>query len=475
METTRIATLHGGAIPLDGALDKLAETLSGHLIRPEDSGYDGARALWNGIFDRRPAVIARCAGTDDVREVVRFATSHELLVAVRGGGHNVAGTASVDGGLVIDLSAMNQVEVDPSLRRAYAGGGATWGDLDAATQIHGLAAPGGVVSVTGIGGLTLGGGIGWLRRKHGLACDNLLAAELVTADGEVLQVDEGSDPELLWGLRGGGGNLGVATRFEYQLHPVGPEVFVAFVLYRAERTVEILRAYRDYTAGLADEVSSFAICGTIPSDEDFPEEIWDEPYVLLMACAACDPEEGERLVRPLRDFGDPLVDLSGPIPYVELQQILDADYPDGMRYYWKSLHLPALTDDMIELVGDWAAHRPSPLSTLDIWQLGGAMGRVPADGTAFGDRSAPYLLGVESNWKDPSHDDANLAWTRECVDAFRHVSTGREYLNFPGFFEDAEATLQSAYGDANYRRLAALKRRLDPDNLFRLHHNVSPY
>ncbi|MBW3665497.1 MAG: FAD-binding oxidoreductase [Actinobacteria bacterium] len=447
-------------------MSELADSLRGKLFRPGGAGYDEARAVWNGMIDRRPALIARCADVSDVQDAVRFAASHGVGIAVRGGGHNVAGTAIADGALVIDLSEMREVHIDPDGRVASAVGGATWADLDAATQAHGLATPGGVVSDTGIGGLTLGGGIGWLRRKHGLTCDNLVGAQVVTADGDVREASTDRDAELLWGLRGGGGGLGVVTRFDYELHPLGPEVFVAFVLYHADRTPDILAAYRDLTADLEDEVSSFAICGTVPDEDDFPQDIWGEPYVLLMACAATDLEAGERLVQPLRDLGDPLVDLSGPMPFVELQQILDADYPDGMRYYWKSLHLPDLSDGVIQLTREWAERRPSDLSTVDIWHLAGQMSRVDADATAFGDRSSPYLLGVEANWQDPAADADNLAWTRDCIDAFRDVSTGREYLNFPGFFEDGDRMRRMAHGDANYQRLAALRDRLDPDGLF---------
>lgn len=464
---TAVTTLDGGSVRLDDAVADLERSLRGQLIGADDPGYDDARTLWNGMLDPTPALIARCADVDDVRRAVRFAADHGTRLAVRGGGHNVAGTATVHDGLVIDLSAMNDVQVDPGRHLARAGGGATWADMDAATQDHDLATPGGVVSDTGIGGLTLGGGIGWLRRKYGLACDNLVGAQLVTADGRVVEVDGDRAPELLWGLRGGGGGLGVVTRFDYRLHPVGPQVFVAFVLYHGDRTSEVLRAYRDHTSGLSDDVSSFAICGTVPEEEDFPEDAWGESYVMLMACAATDLQRGERLVQPLRDLGDPLVDLSGPMPYLELQQVLDADYPAGLRYYWRSLHLPAVSDDVIALTEQWTSRRPSSLSTVDIWHLGGEMGRVPADATAFGDRSAPYLLGIEANWQDPADDDDNLAWARGCTEAFREASTGREYLNFPGFFEGGDETLRTAHGEENYRRLADLRRRVDPDGLFR--------
>ena len=471
---TAMTTVTGEDVRVDGELDALADALAGTLIREGDPDYDQARALWNGMTPRRPAAIARCASTDDVRRVVRLAGERDLLLAVRGGGHNVAGTAGVDGGLVVDLSDMNDVEVDPQSERARAGGGTTFADLDAATQAHGLAAPGGVVSKTGIGGLTLSGGIGWLRRKHGLTCDNLVAATLVAADGTVHQVDEERDPELLWGLRGGGGNFGVATELTYQLHPVGPEVVAAIVVHHADRAEEALRVYRDWTADLPDEVSSIVACGSVPEEEDFPQDHWGEPCVILAACAATDLARGQELIQPLRELDDPIADLSGPVPYVDIQQLFDADYPDGMRYYWRSLHLPGLSDEVIGRTIEWWQRRPSSLTTLDLWHLGGAMSRVGPDATAYGDRSAPFLLGIEANWTDPADDDANIDWTRACVEAFEPLSTGREYLNFPGFFEDGEQTLRAAHGEANYARLRELKRRLDPDNLFRLHQNIAP-
>ena len=471
---TVMTTITGETIHLDGAFNALAADLAGTLIREGEPGYDRARTLWNAMTPRRPAAIARCGGTDDVRRVVRFAAERDLLLAVRGGGHNVAGTAGVDGGLVVDLSDMNDVEVDPASRRARAGGGATFADLDAATQEHGLATPGGVVSKTGIGGLTLTGGIGWLRRKHGLTCDNLVAATLVTADGTIHQVDEGSDPDLLWGLRGGGGNFGVVTEFTFQLHTVGPEVFAAIVAYPADRAAEVLRAYRDRTTELPDEVSSIVECGSVPQQEDFPEDRWGEPCVIVVACAATDLVRGEELLQPLRNLDDPITDLSGPLPYFELQQLFDADYPDGMRYYWRSLHLPGLTAEVIERITEWLHSRPSPLTTLDVWHLGGAMSRIAPDATAYGDRSAPFLLGIEANWSDPGDDDVNVDWTRACIEAFEPLSTGRQYLNFPGFLEDGETTLRAAHGSSNYDRLQQLKARLDPNNRFRLHQNIRP-
>ena len=471
---TAMTTLTGETVRFDGELDTFADELAGRLIREGDRDYDQARALWNGMTSRHPAAIVRCASTDDVRRAVRFATDRDLLLAVRGGGHNVAGTAGVDGGLVVDLSDIDHVEVDPAVRRARAGGGATFADLDAATQQHGLATPGGVVSKTGVGGLTLSGGIGWLRRKHGLTCDNLVAATLVAADGTIHQVDEARDPDLLWGLRGGGGNFGVVTELTYQLHPVGPEVFAAIVIHPADRAEEALRAYRGWTDDLPDEVSSIVECGSVPAVEGVPHEQWGEPCLIVAACAATDLARGEELVQPLRNLEDPIADLSGPVPYVEIQQLFDADYPDGMRYYWRSLHFPGLSDEVIERTVEWLHSRPSPLTTLDLWHLGGAMSRVAPEATAYGDRSAPFLLGIEANWTDPADDDANIDWTRACVEAFEPLSTGREYLNFPGLLEDGDRTLRAAHGEANHARLRELKRRMDPENRLRLHQNIVP-
>ncbi len=471
---TSIMTTRGEPAALDGAVDDLAEAVRGEVIRPGDATYADARAIWNGMIDRRPGMIVRCADTDDVSTVVRFAVDHDLEFAVRGGGHNVAGTASIDDGLVIDLSAMTEVWVDPEARIARAGGGATWAHVDAATQPHGLAAPGGVVSETGIGGLTLSGGIGWLRRTHGMSCDNLVAARLVTAAGDVLDVDDESDHDLMWALRGGGGNFGVVTELTYRLHQVGPEVFVGFVIHRADRISEVLETFERWTADLADEVSALAVCGAIPDADEVPEEWRGEPGVMIVACATTDSTTGERLVAPIREVADPVADLSGPMPFLELQRLFDEDYPNGLHYYWKSLHLRGLDARTIERIEKWTATRPSLLTTVDVWHLGGAMGRVAPDATAYGDRSAPYLLAIESNWEDPADDELNLEWTRRCVEAFADLSTGRQYLNFPGFFEDGDATLRSAYGEANYRRVSEVKARLDPDNRFRRHQNVPP-
>ncbi|MBD3305271.1 FAD-binding protein [candidate division KSB3 bacterium] len=466
-------TTNGNTVLSEKLIEEFTANLSGQLLCHGDEDYEEQRNVWNGMIDKHPALIVRCANVNDVVQAVNFARNNDLLVAVRGGGHNVAGTALCDDGLVIDLSLMKKVEVDPDARTAVAQGGATIADLDAATQPHGLAAPMGVVSQTGIAGLTLGGGIGWLRRKYGLSSDNVLSFELVTADGRVLNVSKNEHPDLFWGLRGGGGNFGVVTAFEYQLHPVSPEVMFVFVLYHASKMQEVLRSYRDYCATAPDEVSSFMIAGNVPSSEDFPPEIHGEPFVLFGACYAGSVEEGQQVLQPLREFAEPMVDASGPMPYTDVQTILDAEFPDGFHYYWKSLYLDSLDDPVIDGVAACNEQRPSPLSTVDIWQMGGAISRFSEDDSAVGSRDAPYLLGIEANWDPSEDDDANIAWARKCIADMQPFSNGRQYLNFPGFLEDQEQTMRTTF-DNRYERLVALKNKYDPTNFFRLNHNIKP-
>ncbi|HEU4354047.1 MAG TPA: FAD-binding oxidoreductase [Actinomycetota bacterium] len=457
----------------DRDLTGLSELLQGELILPGDPDYEGARRLWNGVFDPRPAAIARCLGASDVAKAVRFGRELGLPIAIRGGGHNVAGTGSTDGGLVLDLSTMRTVTVDPTGRTVVVEGGATLGDVDAATQTHGLAVPFGVVSETGVAGLTLSGGMGWLRRRHGLTCDNLIRAEVVTADGEVVTASEDADPDLLWGLRGGGGNFGVVSSFTFRSHPVGPNVFLCFVLYPAEHALGLLGEVRDFTAAAPDEVAPIAFLGRVPEGEAFPAEAHGRPFAAVACVHPDGPAEGERALRPLRELGEPIVDLSDALPYVEAQRLLDEDYPTGRRYYWKSIELAALSDDAIQTLMGEAEASPSEHSTIDVWFQGGAMAAVAPDATAYGDRSAPILIGVEANWEGAEHDDANIAWARGCVEDLRSFSTGGTYLNFPGFLDERDAQVQAAYG-ANLERLRRLKRSYDPDNVFRINHNVAP-
>jgi FAD/FMN-containing dehydrogenase len=455
------------------AVDQLASSMRGELIRPGDPGYEPAREIWNGMIDRRPALVARCGGVEDVGAAVNLARDNELLVAVRGGGHGVAGHALCDGGLVIDLSELRAVDVDPEKRTARAGGGCTLADVDRETQRHGLATPLGVVSATGIAGLTLSGGIGWLRRKHGLSCDNLVSAQVVTADGSALTASETENEDLFWAIRGGGGNFGVVTSFEYRMHPVGPDVFVCFVFYPAERGREVLQSCERYLSEAPEDVAPLAFFGRVPAVEEFPPESHGQPYVTLLALYPGDPAEGERILQPLREIADPIADLSGTMPYTEAQAILDEDYPDGWRYYWKSVNVPELSDELIERLARHAAAAPSAHSTIDVWYQGGAMAGVGEDETAFANRSEPYLLGIEGNWEDDAGSDENVAWVRDTFADMRSFSAGGVYLNFPGFLEEGKQLLREGYGK-NYDRLAEVKTRYDPANLFRLNANIEP-
>lgn len=453
-------------------LHHLRTSMAGDLVLPDDPGFEEARSLWNGMIDLRPAAIARCAHASDVAAAVSTARETGLPLAVRGGGHNVAGLASVTNGLVIDLSRMNQVTVDAEQRLVTAGGGALLRDLDAATQRHGLAVPAGVVSATGVGGLTLSGGLGWLRRRHGLTCDNLVAAELVTADGEIRRVDAGSDPELLWGLRGGGGNFGVVTRFSYSAHPIGPEVAFLFCLYPIEHARVVLEAHERLVLD-SDHISTIAVLGTVPAVEDFADDIHGAPYVGVLGMYAGSAEDGATALAPLRGLAPVLADLSGPMSYVDAQQVYDADYPDGHRYYWKSTGLAALTDDTVDVLVAQALAAPSPESTIDIWLNGGAIERVGDDQTAYSGRGTRYLINPEANWEHPRDDEANIAWARGVLTALGAVGDGRAYLNFPGFLEEGDDLVRRSLGP-NYERLARLKARVDPGNLFRRNANIPP-
>ena len=376
---------------------------------------------------------------------------------------------------------MNRVEVDAAARLVRAGGGTTIGQLDAATQAYGLAVPMGVVSATGIAGLTLGGGYGYLRNKYGLSADNLVAAEVVTAAGEVIRASQDENPDLLWGLRGGGGNFGVVTEFVYQAYPVGPDVMFVFVFHdgRGDNMKRGIQLYRDYSASTPDEVSSLMFTGRFPPDEHhFPAELHNVPFLAYAAMYAGDPEQGKAVLQPLRDFGKerggaPLLDFSAVMPYVEVNQILDEDYPDGLRYYWKSLNLTRLDDEVIDRIVKHARRQPSPLSTVDLWHVGGAVRRAGMDESAFHGREAAFLLSPESNWESPEDDEANIAWLRDFVADMEAFSDGSRYLNFAGFQEEGDTMMRRSFGP-QYQRLAALKRKYDPDNLFRLNQNIEP-
>jgi FAD/FMN-containing dehydrogenase len=454
------------------AVEEFARTFRGALIWPEDPAYEQARRVWNGMIDRHPALIARCADAADVIAAVNFAREQDVLPAVRGGGHNVAGKAVCDDGLVVDLSGMRDVQVDPARRIARVQGGATLGDLDHQTQAFGLAVPVGLVSATGIGGLTLHGGMGWLTRRYGLTLDNLLAVEIVTADGQLRRASATEHADLFWAIRGGGGNFGVVTSFEFRAHPVGPQVWFLATLYPVSQAKRILRFMREFVPQAPEDLGLLAVFWNAPDEETTPQEFRRAPVLVVAGCYTGPPERGEQVTRPLRQMGDALADLSGPMPFENVQRFLDAEYPDGRLYYWKSAYLEELNDPCLDALAEHAATRPSPLSSLDLWFLQGAMNRVLPEDTAFARRDVPYLVGIEANWTDAAQSDANIAWTRAVFQDMQRFARGT-YLNFPGFMEDADRLLQGAY-DANYGRLREIKTRYDPENLFRGVLNIVP-
>lgn len=445
----------------------------GRLISADHADYDSARAVWNGAIDRRPHLIARCIGTADVVAAVRFARNHDLGIAIRGGGHNVAGTAVCDDGIVIDLSAMRGVRVDPADRRAWVQGGALWGDVDHETQAHGLATTGGIVSHTGVAGLTLGGGVGWLMRKHGLTVDNLLAINLVTADGGLLRVSEDEHPDLFWALRGGGGNFGVVTSFEFRLHPVGPIVLAGPILWDATDAAEVLRLYRDFIADAPDELGTVVRFGTAPPLTVIPENLHWRPVMMVGACYAGPIEEGERVLRPLRASRPPLLDLVGPAPYVGFQSALDSTVVHGWNYYWKSTHLPELRDDLIDVITEHAFCCSSPRSYAAMFHLKGAVRRIAEGATAFGNRQASHAITLDAVWRSgEDFGDRDTAWTRQFFAALRPFRPG-VYVNFLGGDEDP-GRVREAYGDAVYDRLVDVKTTYDPENVFHHNQNIRP-
>ena len=445
----------------------------GRLITAGHAEYDTARAVWNGRIDRHPRLIARCGGTADVAAAVRFAREHDLEIAVRGGGHNVAGTAVCDDGIVIDLSAMRAVRVDPHSATAQVQGGALWSDVDQHTQAHGLAGTGGIISHTGVAGLTLGGGLGWLMRKHGLTIDNLIAADVVTADGAQVRASEREHADLFWALRGGGGNFGVVTSFEFQLHAVGPDVLAGAILWDADNTNDLLRFYRDFVRHAPDELGTVVRFGTAPPLPVIPEELHWRPVVLVGACHVGPFERAEAALRPLRAFGNPLLDLIGPTPYVSHQSALDSTVLHGWNYYWKSTYLPELRDDLIGVIAEHAFAGSSPRSYAAMFHLGGAVSRVPEAATAFGNRRAAHAITLDAVWR-PGEDYAerDTAWTRRFFAALDRYRDG-VYVNFLGGDEDP-GRIRDAYGAAVYDRLVEIKTRYDPDNVFHHNQNIRP-
>lgn len=453
-----------GGLALDEpAVQKFLAGVRGRALRPGEEGFDTARKVWNGMIDRTPALIVRCAGAADVISAVNFARDHDLPLAVRGGGHSAAGNGVCDRGLVLDLSGMKGIRVDPARRTARAEPGLSWGEFDRETQSFGLATTGGVVSTTGIAGLTLGGGVGWLMRTHGLTCDNLLSVDIVTADGRLRTASAEEHADLFWAVRGGGGNFGVVTSFEYLLHPVGPTVLGGLLIWPRSLARDVLRLYRDFTRTAPENASAYAALGTSPDGV---------PIVVVVPFYHGAITDGEKLLQPLRDFGPPMADLVQPMPYASFQQVLDALNPPGNRIYWKSAVLQHLDDDALETIVEHAALTPSPLSTAIIEFYGGATNRVGAQETAYPLRDAEYALNAISMWTDAAQDEANIRWSRGLWEAMWPFSPGSVYVNFLGL-DEGEDRVRAAYGP-NYHRLAEIKASYDPSNLFRFNHNIKP-
>jgi FAD/FMN-containing dehydrogenase len=453
---------------------ELEKEISGSVIRPDDGDYEDARRVWNYAIDRRPALVVRAATVDDVAHTVQFCASEGLPIAVRGGSHSVAGFSTCDDGVVIDLGAMTDVSVDRHARRGRAGGGTTWATFDAATQAHGLATTGGLVSSTGLGGFALGGGIGHLVRAYGLTSDNLVGAEVVAADGRIVRASADEDPELLWALRGGGGNFGVVTSLELALHPVGPEVLGGIVFYVGDEAVDVVARWRDAVADAPDELSSLVNLTTAPPAPFIPEEWHFKKIAAVLACWAGDGAAGEAAVEPLRRLGTVVNDLLGPIPYVALQQLIDPLWERGSANHFTSAFVDRLPDEAIETFADF--HRRSPdlpvQAELHIHQLGGAMGRVPVDATAFANRTSPYIVNCIARTPQPEELATHTAWARAARDAMAPYGNDGMYVNFSG--EGDEDVVRRSYPSATYRRLQAVKDRLDPANLFRFNQNIKP-
>jgi len=472
MSETSVHKLSGGKTTIsESAFQELAAALSGELMAPGTNGYDETRTLWNAMLDRRPGLVAECATTEDVVRSVRFAQEHGLLVSVGGAGHNIAGNAACDGGFMISLRKMKGIEVDPDARRAHVEPGVTLGELDTATQAHALATPTGINSTTGIAGLTVGGGFGWLSRKYGLTADNLISAEVVTAKGEVLTTSAQENPDLFWGIRGGGGNFGIVTSFEFRLHPLGPEVLAGLMVYPFADAGPVLRNYRDFAASAPDDLSVWVVMRKAPPLPFLPEEVHGTEIVILAALYAGDMAEGERVLQPLRDFGEPIADVISPHPYVGFQAAFDPLLTPGERNYWKSHDFMSLSDGLLDTALSFVETLPDPSCEVFFAQMGGATSKVPEDATAYRHRDAQFIMNVHGRWHDESEDARCIAWCRELFDAAAPYATGGVYVNF--MTEEEGDRVAAAYGKS-YGKLVALKDKYDPQNFFRFNQNVRP-
>ncbi len=472
MSGIEIVNREGGCTSVSvDAIVQLRSSLRGELISPEDDGYEGAREIWNAMIEKRPALIASCAGVADVIASVAFAREHDLLVAVRGGGHNIAGNALCEGGFLINLSAMRSVRVDPHARRAYAEPGATLGDFDHETQAFGLATPLGINSTTGLAGLTLGGGFGWLTRKYGMSVDNLLSADMVTAEAELVHASAEENPDLFWGLRGGGGNFGIVTNFEFQLHPVGPEVLSGLIVFPYDQAKEVLTKYRKFTEDMPDDLNVWVVLRQAPPLPFLPEAVHGQEIVILAVFYAGDVQEGEKAIEPLRGFGQAHGEHIGPMPYTAWQQAFDPLLTPGARNYWKSHNFSELSDGALTAIIDFAGRLPSSQCEIFIGLLGGQASRVDPAATAYAHRDTKFILNVHTRWDQPAEDEKCISWAREFFGVTSPHATGSVYVNF--LTEEETDRVRAAYGP-NYERMVGIKSEYDPTNLFCLNQNIQP-
>jgi FAD/FMN-containing dehydrogenase len=461
----------GAELDAEG-LQELRASFAGDLVQPTDAAYDERRTIWNGSIDRRPALIARCTGAGDVVAVLRFARESGLPLAVRSGGHSFPGHSTCDGGIVLDLGPMKRIGVDAGARTVTAQAGVLLGELDQATQAQGLAVPAGIVTHTGLAGLTLGGGIGWLQRKYGLTIDQLLSVELVTAAGDVLEVSETEHPELFWGIRGGGGNFGVVTRFTFRLNPLGPTVLAGPIFWPMRDSAKLLRFYRDWVADAPDELMTIIIHRRAPAVPFVPRELHGEHVVAIACCYAGPVDEGERIVAPLRAWGRPVLDLCAPKPFLDHQSMFDPSFPHGRWYYMRACDVPQLSDDVIDTTVEHSLRIRSPQTSFPIWQMGGAMARTPAGDTAFGPRRGGFTFNIAASTETAEGFDSERDWVRGLWSALEPHHEGSVYVNF--LMAEGEDRVRQAYGTERYDRLKALKRQYDPQNLFRLNQNIPP-
>ena len=472
METSE-PKVNGRAV-LPEAIEQFSSRFAGELIGVDHQSYDEERQLWNGMIDKKPSLIAQCTGVSDVIQAVNFAREQNLLVAVRGGGHNVAGNAMNDDGIVIDLSKMRTVLVDPGNKTATVQGGAIWRDVDRETQAFGLACAGGVVSDTGVGGLTLGGGLSWFRRKVGMSIDNLVGASLVLADGSYVHVSDSENQDLFWAIKGGGGNFGIVTSFEFKLYELGPEVMFAACMYPRAEAQKVMDFWVEFTRNQPDELTSDCIHWNIPEHEGFPPELHGTPITVLAGMYFGSPEEGQKALQPLREVAEPLLDLSNVYPYAAVNQMFDPFLVKGtLNSYWKSLYVDDLSDDLLRLILERANTSPSPQSLISIRNLHGALAHVPEDATAFGDRSGRFLVSIDTMWTDAADDESNIQWTREFFQELHQHSGGQVYFNFNSDMSGSEDLAKDSFGP-NYQRLAEIKAKYDPENFFRLNANIKP-